>query len=95
MVDPMVRAAARWCVFHGDRPAFAVCMSCAKTLCQECATQWDGIWHCAACLAAKRGTDRAKSHAGGWIAVTLASLLTLFLSAKIMVWSGALLAGLR
>jgi hypothetical protein len=70
-------------------------MSCAKTLCQECATQWDGIWHCAACLAAKRGTDRAKSHAGGWIAVTLASLLTLFLSAKIMVWSGVLLAGLR
>ena len=83
------------CTYHADRPAFARCMSCSKMLCQECATQWDGIWHCAACLAAKRGTDRAKSHAGGWIAVTLASLLTLFLSAKIMVWSGALLAGLR
>ena len=91
----MTTATARWCVFHEERPAYAVCMSCAKTLCQECATQWDGIWHCAACLAAKRGTDRARSHAGGWIAVTLASLLTLFLSAKIMVWSGVLLAGLR
>jgi hypothetical protein len=91
----MAQAAARWCVFHEERPAFAVCMSCAKTLCQECATQWDGIWHCAACLAAKRGTIRRQSHAAGWIAVTAVSLLSLFLSAKVMVWSGALLAGLR
>jgi len=70
-------------------------MSCAKTLCQECATQWDGIWHCAACLAAKRGTIKRQSRVGGWIAVSVLSLLALFLSAKFMVWSGALLAGLR
>ena len=82
----------RVCAFHDERPAYAVCMSCAKLLCQECASQWDGIWHCAACLAAKRGTDRRRSHAGGWIAVTLASLFILFLSTKIMVWSGTLLA---
>ena len=43
---------------HPARPAFAVCMSCAKPLCQECATQWDGIWHCAKCLAAKRGSTK-------------------------------------
>jgi len=85
----------RYCVFHADRAAFAVCMSCAKTLCQECATQWDGIWHCAACLATKRGAVKRESHAAGWIFVTVASLLCLFLSAKFMVWSGALLAGLR
>jgi hypothetical protein len=90
----MTQAAARWCVFHAERPAFAVCMSCAKTLCQECATQWDGIWHCAACLAAKRGAVKRESHAAGWILVAAASLLCLFLSAKVMVWSGALLAGL-
>lgn len=70
-------------------------MSCAKLLCQECATEWDGIWHCAACLAAKRTTVRDKSHAGGWIAVAAASLLLLFLCTKSMVWAGVLLAGLR
>ena len=91
----MTTATARWCVFHEERPAYAVCMSCAKTLCQECATQWDGIWYCAACLGAKRDTVRHHSHAGGWIAVALALIITLFLGAKFMVWTGALLAGLR
>ena len=91
----MTTATARWCVFHEERPAYAVCMSCAKTLCQECATQWDGIWYCAACLGAKRDTVRHHSHAGGWIAVALALIVTLFLGAKFMVWTGALLAGLR
>lgn len=70
-------------------------MSCAKMLCQECASQWDGIWHCAACLAAKRAAIGHESHAGGWIAVTTLSLLLLAICAKVMVWSGALLAGLR
>ena len=70
-------------------------MSCAKTLCQECATQWDGIWYCAACLAAKRDTVRKHSHAGGWIAVAAAIAAAFFIGAKFMVWSGALLAGLR
>jgi hypothetical protein len=85
----------RVCAFHDERPAYAVCMSCAKLLCQECASQWDGIWHCAACLAAKRAAIHHESHAGGWIAVTAASLLLLLVCAKFMVWSGALLAGLR
>lgn len=85
----------KFCVFHSDRPAYAVCMSCAKTLCQECATQWDGIWHCAACLAAKRGVEKRESHVAAWIGVSGFSILLLYLSAKVMVWSGALLAGLR
>lgn len=69
-------------------------MTCAKTLCQECATQWDGIWHCAACLAAKRGAKVERSSVLSWLAVVTATALLLFLGARLMVWTGALLAGL-
>lgn len=82
------------CAFHPQRPAFANCMTCAKVLCQECATQWDGIWHCAACLAAKRGASVQRAPVLGWVLVVGASLLILFFSARVMVWTGALLAGL-
>ena len=85
---------SRKCAFHPQRPAFAHCMTCAKVLCQECATQWDGIWHCAACLAAKRGSTVRRVPLLGWVAVIAASLLILFCSARVMVWTGALLAGL-
>jgi hypothetical protein len=95
MTDGMNRAAARRCAVHQQRPAFAVCMRCAKTLCQECATQWDGIWYCAGCLASRRTAPAAKSHLGGWIAVIAASLGLLFLGTRFMVWTGVLLAGLR
>ena len=86
--------AVQRCAFHESRPAFARCMSCAKMLCQECATQWDGIWHCAACLAAKRGTRRQSSRLASWISVIAASLLLLYLGARVMVWTGAIIAGL-
>jgi hypothetical protein len=69
-------------------------MSCAKMLCQECATQWDGIWHCAACLAAKRGPAVRRSPFLSWAAVVTLSLFMLFAGARVMVWTAALLAGL-
>jgi hypothetical protein len=69
-------------------------MSCRKMLCQECATQWDGIWHCATCLGAKRGASVAKSPVLGWLGVVFVSLLLLFTGARVMVWAGALIAGL-
>lgn len=82
------------CAFHPQRPAFANCMTCRKVLCQECATQWDGIWHCHACLTAKRGEGVQRMPVMGWILVIAASFLILFCSAHVMVWTGALLAGL-
>ena len=82
------------CALHADRPAFARCMSCTKMLCQQCATQWDGIWHCAACLAMKRGTRAGRSGVFSWIAVVLVSLFILYCGARVMVWTGALLAGM-
>jgi hypothetical protein len=70
-------------------------MNCTKPLCQECATQWDGIWYCSPCLTAQRSSRVQRSHAGGWIAMIAASITFLFLSTRLMVWMGVLLAGLR
>ena len=69
-------------------------MSCRSMLCQECATQWDGIWHCAKCLAARRGTRDERSSVPGWIGVSVLSLVFLYLGARTLVWAAALIAGL-
>ncbi len=90
----MVSTSIARCTIHLERPAFARCMSCAKMLCQECATQWEGIWHCAACLAVRRGKTVARSPLGSWISVVAVSLILLYLGARVMVWAGALIAGL-
>ncbi|MFL6245022.1 MAG: B-box zinc finger protein [Thermoanaerobaculia bacterium] len=87
-------AATQRCSVHEQRPAFARCMSCAKMLCQECATQWDGIWHCASCLALKRGAAVRRSPVFSWIAVVTLSLFLLFAGARVMVWTAAILAEL-
>jgi hypothetical protein len=81
------------CSFHHDRAAFARCMSCAKMLCQTCATQWDGIWHCAACLSARRRGTVARSPVGAWLGVVTISLILLYASARLMVWTAAVIAG--
>lgn len=80
---------------HAQRPAFAVCMQCTKALCQECATQWDGIWYCSACLALQRGQSATRSHALGWVTAIAGALLVLFAGTRLMVWTGVLLAGTR
>ena len=69
-------------------------MSCAKMLCQECATQWDGIWHCAACLGARRTAVVERSRVPAWIGVVVVSLILLYAGARLMVWTGAVIAGL-
>ena len=69
-------------------------MTCAKMLCQECATQWDGIWHCAACLGSRRGAVVQKSQLFGWVSVVTLSLVMLFAGARVMVWMAAMIAGL-
>lgn len=69
-------------------------MSCAKTLCQECATQWDGIWHCASCLGSRRRAVVERSPVFSWLAVLGVSALLLLIGARLMVWTAAVLAGL-
>jgi len=91
---PVMTPALQRCAVHEQRPAFARCMSCSKMLCQECATQWDGIWHCAACLSTKRGAAVKHRPVPAWIAVVTASLILLFAGARVMVWTAAVIAGL-
>ena len=86
--------ATQRCSVHEQWPAFARCMSCAKMLCQECATQWDGIWYCAICLGTRRTATVQRSPVFGWIAVVTLSLFMLFAGARVMVWTAALLAGM-
>lgn len=90
----MPSAPPRACANHPGRAAYALCMSCRSSICQECATQWDGIWHCTKCLAAKRGASAQRTGKAGWLLLAAAALLLLFASERLMVWSGALLAGL-
>lgn len=56
-------------------------------MCQECATTWDGIHYCAACVAEKRrGTEERRS----WLAVLPTTLIAAFLCwavARLTVWS--------
>jgi len=82
------------CAVHFERHAFARCMTCAKMLCQECATQWDGIWHCAACLGVKRGAKVERSPVLSWIAVVTVAAAMLFAGARLMVWTAAVVASL-
>ncbi len=84
---------ARLCQTHPQRAAFAVCMKCRKPLCQECATQWDGIFHCAQCLATRRGTTASGRRWTGWLMLIATALILLYVSAHTMVWAGALIAG--
>jgi hypothetical protein len=90
----MANAIARRCVNHPERSPFAVCMTCTSSVCQECATQWDGIWYCARCLAAKRGATVERSRVGGWLLALLGSAILFYVAAHLMIWTGALLAGL-
>jgi hypothetical protein len=87
-------ATAQRCSVHDRRPAFARCMACAKMLCQDCATQWDGIWHCASCLASKRGAVVQRPRFFSWIGVVTLSLFLLFAGARVMVWTAAIIAGM-
>jgi hypothetical protein len=93
-IDYQPMLTARLCQAHPQRAAFAVCMTCRKPLCQECATQWDGIYHCAQCLAVQRGALKGGSRVTGWLAAGAASLILLYLTARVMVWAGAFMAGL-
>lgn len=86
--------ATQRCLVHPERNAFARCMKCTKTLCQECVTQWDGIWHCASCLTVRRAASVERSPAWAWVAVIVTSLAMLLAGARLMVWTAAVLAGL-
>lgn len=69
-------------------------MACRKVVCQECATEWDGIHYCVACLAERRKASQASSSAVGWVGVALVAVLLFALSVEAMVWVGVFVTSL-
>lgn len=76
---------ARNCAHHLDRPAHALCVSCRTPLCRGCATAWEGIFLCAACLAARRAAAERRESFWGWLGlafgIAVAAALAVFLGA--------------
>ena len=81
------------CARHPGRDGAARCVTCKQVVCQECATRWDGINYCVACLVARRGSDVASSSVLDWLAWTTATALLAFVVVRLMAWAGAVLAG--
>lgn len=82
------------CANHPDRPAWALCMACHKRICQECATQWDGINYCTSCLEQRRGAPRERSAVGSWLLVSGMAVLLFVAAYKLRVITGVALAAL-
>ena len=83
---------SQFCANHPERAARAVCVSCRKAVCPECATQWEGINYCVHCLRARREKSVAKSSAPE-TALVLAAIVVLFISVSyLMLWAGVNLA---
>jgi len=74
------------CDHHPDRYGHATCMSCRRVVCQECATEWDGINYCVRCLSEKRRSTRERPAVAGWIALALLSACLFYLAVEAMVW---------
>ena len=66
-------------------------MTCKKTLCQECATDWDGIYYRSGCLGMRRTGARSGAPVVAWILVLLASAALLAAGPPLLVWSATLL----
>ena len=78
---------ANTCAHHPDRPAHALCMSCHKGVCQECATTWDGINYCTSCLAERRRSSGPRSSWISVVPVVLAAAGLFWAVARLTVWS--------
>jgi len=79
------------CANHPERYGHAICMSCRKTLCQECATEWDGIFHCAACLGRRRTASATRGAGFGYALVAIACAVLFLLGPKLLIWGATLL----
>ena len=89
------RTTAGVCANHEGRPGHALCMSCRKVVCHECATEWDGINYCVSCLTARRGASPGESSTIGLLLAVGVSIVLFFLAARLMVWAGVLATEMR
>jgi B-box zinc finger len=86
--SPREEKLASTCTHHPDRPAIAVCMSCTKPVCQECATTRDGIHYCARCLPDLFAKRRESTPWLAWTGTLATSLGLLWVLLHLMVWVG-------
>ena len=82
------------CANHGERPASARCVECRRSICQECATHWDGINYCVSCLGARGRAARRSSRLPSWVLLLFAVPFFFWLAVCAMLWIGGLMAGL-
>ena len=83
---------SQYCANHPDRPGRALCMACKKVVCQECATQWEGINYCVHCLRRKRARATERGALWPWLCLCGSSGVLLLLTVKLMVWVASVLA---
>jgi hypothetical protein len=87
-------AVATYCAHHPDRPGHALCMECRRVVCEECATDWQGINYCAPCLGKRREAARAVRAWPGRVVLLLACVLLAVVLTRLTAWAGVLVAGL-
>jgi hypothetical protein len=85
---------AQRCAHHPDRLGFALCMSCRRVVCQECATTWASVNHCRPCLALVRASVERRTPLLTWLGWGAVALLLLGLAGRAMVWAATLGASL-
>ncbi len=90
----MASPVSEHCANHPDRRGYALCMSCRKVVCQECATTWDGVNHCRACLAARGEAAGGRKRLRAWLACAVFCAAAVVLAARGLAWSAALAARL-
>lgn len=83
---------AQTCAHHPERPGFALCMSCRRVVCQECATTWNGVNHCRPCLARIRASVERRTPFLQWVLWSALFVALFWLTGTAMVWAGRLWA---
>ncbi len=81
---------SNYCANHPDRPGRALCMKCRKTVCQECATQWDGINYCVSCLKERSEKKSTGDGRGAWVWMSLAVAALFIVVCYLYVWAGTI-----
>jgi hypothetical protein len=87
-------ALATRCHNHPDRPAAALCVGCGKPVCASCSTRWEGMHHCASCLAVRRTAAGDRRAAAATLAMALLAAAAAVAVTFLRAVAGALLARL-
>jgi hypothetical protein len=84
----------QFCAEHPDRVSHAICMSCRRTMCQECTTQWDGINYCNRCVSGRKPAAERERTTVSLLIMLAISILAGMAIVKLSVVIGAALAGM-